>query len=59
MVFAALPRAVHERLFAAGAQYHLWGATLDGDNPDEMLTARFVCDWSITDTDIDRFLRLL
>ncbi|WP_406649330.1 low specificity L-threonine aldolase [Aliisedimentitalea scapharcae] len=59
MVFAALPRSTHERLFAAGAQYHLWGANLEGDNSEEMLTARFVCDWSISETDIDRFLRLL
>lgn len=59
MIFASLPRARHQHLLSFGASYHLWGATLDGDDPDEMLAARFVCDWSISDADIDRFLALL
>lgn len=59
MIFASLPRAVHKRLFEAGAVYHLWGATLEGDDPDEMLAARFVCDWSMPDADIDQFLSLI
>ncbi|MBE1284301.1 MAG: low specificity L-threonine aldolase [Rhodobacteraceae bacterium] len=59
MVFAALPRVTHEKLFAAGAAYHLWGAVLDGEDPQEMLGARFVCDWSITEGEIDRFLDLI
>jgi threonine aldolase len=59
MIFASLPRAVHKRLFEAGAVYHLWGATLEGDDPNEMLAARFVCDWSMPDAEIDRFLALL
>jgi len=58
-IFASLPRAVHKHLFESGATYHLWGATLDGDDPDEMLPARFVCDWSMPDAEIDRFLALL
>ncbi len=44
MIFAALPRAVHQRAKAAGAQYHLSGR-LESGSPDEKLTARFVCDW--------------
>lgn len=59
MVFAALPRATHKRLFDAGAVYHLWGGSLEGDDPDELLTARFVCDWSMTDSQIDAFVALL
>ncbi len=55
MIFAALPRSVHKALKAAGAQYHLSGR-LDGPDPDAMLTARFVCDWSITEEAIDTFL---
>ncbi|ATG40366.1 threonine aldolase family protein [Phaeobacter piscinae] len=58
MIFATLPRATHQRLFDAGAVYHLWDGTLDGAAKEE-LTARFVCDWSIGDDQIDAFLALL
>lgn len=56
MIFAALPRAAHQRLHDAGAKYYIWEGTLEGEDPDEMLAARFVCDWSITETQIDAFL---
>ncbi|KMK65575.1 low specificity L-threonine aldolase [Puniceibacterium sp. IMCC21224] len=59
MVFASLPRTTHQRLMAAGAQYHLWSGNLDGTNPDDLLTARFVCDWSLQSEDIARFHALL
>lgn len=59
MIFAAVPRAAHQRLHEAGAVYHLWDGSLDGDDPDEMLTARLVCDWSISDAQIDQFLDVL
>ena len=59
MVFAALPRATHRRLLAAGAQYHIWEGEIDGDDPDEMLIARLVCDWSISDDQIAKFLSLV
>ena len=59
MIFAAVPRAVHQRLHDAGAIYHLWDGSLDGNDPDEMLTARLVCDWSISDAQIDQFLDVL
>ncbi|SFD12781.1 threonine aldolase family protein [Tropicimonas isoalkanivorans] len=59
MVFARLPRSRHRQLFAAGAQYHLWGDELDGGAEDEPLAARFVTDWSSRETDTDRFLDLL
>ena len=58
MVFAALPRATHQRLLDAGAVYHLWDGPLDGPG-DEMVTARFVCDWSISRDEITAFLNLL
>jgi len=58
IIFAALPRRVHQRLHDAGAVYHLMGGTLDGD-PDGMLAMRLVCDWSISDELIDKFLSLL
>ncbi|MDU9002325.1 threonine aldolase family protein [Sedimentitalea todarodis] len=59
MIFAAIPRAVHQRLHDAGAVYHLWDGALDGDDPQEMLTARLVCDWSISNARIDQFLNVL
>lgn len=59
MIFARLPRAEHQRLMSGGAVYY----TEDGDpwdGPgDEVLTGRFVCDWSVADDDVDRFLQLV
>jgi threonine aldolase len=59
MIFADLPRATHQRLHDGGASYYITRGTLDGDAPEELLTGRFVCDWSIQDTQIDAFLNLL
>ncbi|WP_323780945.1 low specificity L-threonine aldolase [Leisingera sp.] len=58
MIFAALPRSTHQRLFAAGAAYHLWDGQLQGPE-QELVTARFVCDWSVPEEDIRAFLSLL
>lgn len=57
MIFASLPRATHQRLQDAGASYALNGS-LKGDDDAEPLSMRLVCDWSITDDQIDRFLDL-
>ena len=56
MIFARLPRATHRHLRAAGAAYALYEGPLDAGPEDEPLMARFVCDWSITEDEIDRFL---
>lgn len=56
ILFAALPRATHRRLQEAGARYYLHGS-IEGDD-DEMLSARFVCDWSLPESEISRFLDL-
>ncbi|MEZ5768853.1 MAG: beta-eliminating lyase-related protein [Paracoccaceae bacterium] len=58
MSFAAWPRALHRRLFDAGAQYILWEGAVEGDDAEERLTARLVCDWSASDENTDRFLEL-
>ncbi|WP_264210490.1 threonine aldolase family protein [Leisingera thetidis] len=58
MIFAALPRATHRKLFAAGAVYHLWEGGMAGPE-DEPVTARFVCDWSLPEQEISAFLALL
>ena len=59
IIFAAWPRAGHKRLHEAGAQYYVIEGALDGDDPDETLTARLVCDWSATEKNTDRFLELV
>jgi threonine aldolase len=56
MIFATFPRATHQKLHDAGAKYYIWEGELAGDDPDEMLAARLVCDWSITREHIDAFL---
>ncbi|EEE36808.1 threonine aldolase, low-specificity [Rhodobacteraceae bacterium KLH11] len=58
MVFASFPRSQHKRLHAAGAVYHLWGDELDGEDEEQMLACRMVCDWSISSEQIDAFLSL-
>lgn len=59
LVFARLPRAVHQRLIAAGAVYYVWDGDPAVGDPDEMLLARFVCDFSVPDSDIAAFLAVL
>lgn len=55
MIFARFPRATHQKLHDAGAKYYLWDGALDGD-PDDMIAARLVCDWSMDEAGIDAFL---
>lgn len=59
IIFANLPRAAHQKLKDAGAIYHIMVGDLEGEDPNEQLTARFVCDWSIQKTQIDQFLEIL
>ena len=58
MIFLRLPRATHQRLRAAGAVYQLVDGPLDTGAPDEPLLARLVCDWSIPEDEIDRFVTI-
>ena len=57
MLFAALPRALHRSAIAAGGHYYFWphDAALEGPD-DEPLSARFVCSWSTTATEIEALL---
>jgi threonine aldolase len=59
MVFVTLPRRTHRRLLDAGAVYHLWEGSLEGDDDDAPVTARLVCDWSVSEAAIDSFLALV
>lgn len=56
MIFASFPRRIHRTLHDAGAKYYVWEGVLEGNDPDELVTARLVCDWSITEQQIDLFL---
>jgi threonine aldolase len=56
MIFASWPRRIHQKLHDAGAKYYIWNGSLEGDDPDEFLGARLVCDWSIGKPAIDQFL---
>lgn len=58
IVFATLPRATHRRLQEAGAVYGLSEGPLETGDPDEPLLMRLVCDWSIAEDQIDRFVEL-
>jgi threonine aldolase len=55
IVFVSLPRAAHQRAFAAGARYGVTG-DIDNGAPDDMLRCRLVCDWSFEAADIARAL---
>ena len=57
MIFATLPRATHQRLKDAGAVYSI-SASLTGSDPDEPLPCRLVCDWSISEAQIDQFIAI-
>ncbi|MEJ2001338.1 MAG: beta-eliminating lyase-related protein [Maritimibacter sp.] len=56
ITFARLPRAMHQRLHDAGAEYHIMQGSLEGDDPAEPLLARFVADWSASAADTEAFL---
>ena len=56
MIFATFSRRTHQRLHDASAKYYVWEGVLEGDDPEEMLAARLVCDWSVTEELVDEFL---
>lgn len=56
MIFAQWPRSGHQRLHEAGAKYYVWSGELEGADPDEMLTARLVTDWSANEASVETFL---
>ena len=59
-VFVALPRARLRAADAAGARFYLWDPRDDFEGADEApIAARFVCDWSKTEAEVDALLALL
>tara|TARA_B100000767_G_scaffold6795_1_gene6697 strand:- start:346 stop:1395 length:1050 start_codon:yes stop_codon:yes gene_type:complete len=59
IIFAHWPRALHQRLHAAGAQYYVMAGDYTTGPANEMLQARLVTDWSATSESIDQFLAIL
>ncbi|EAQ05118.1 L-threonine aldolase, low-specificity, putative [Pseudooceanicola batsensis HTCC2597] len=59
IAFADLPRATVRRLLEAGAAFNVWDGDVEGEDPDTPLTIRLVSDWSLPETEIDRFLDLV
>ncbi len=59
IIFARWPRARHARLLQKGASYYVMGGDPMTGDPEEMLEARLVTDWSATEADVDRFLGIL
>lgn len=56
MIFSSFPRAIHQKLHDAGAVYYVFSGSLEGDDPDELLQARLVCDWSASAEGVYAFL---
>lgn len=59
LVFAALPRAAHTRLRAAGARYAEWPVEAPTALPEDSVHVRLACSWCTTDTEIERFIEIL
>mgnify|MGYP006075578921 CR=1 FL=1 len=58
IIFATLPRAIHQKLQGGGAVYYVMDGDVATGDPDEQLTGRFVCDWSLNTNQVDQFLSL-
>ncbi len=56
MLFPTFAAHRHRRAIEAGARYNLWSGDLDGPGD---VACRLVCDWSIGDDQIDRFVDLV
>lgn len=56
MTFTRFPRRDHKRLLDAGAHYYIWDGDVETGDPDALLTARLVTDWSTTPEAVDAFL---
>lgn len=57
LAFIEVPRAAHARAFAAGAQYYLFGGTVEDGPAEAPLRCRIVCDWAKMPEDVDALLR--
>ena len=58
MIFFDAPRRLHQRLQDSGAVYHITRGDMETAKPDDILTGRLVCDWSLPEAEISRFAAL-
>ncbi|MBP0483728.1 threonine aldolase family protein [Sagittula salina] len=57
LIYFRLPLRTHETLQAKGAVYYHMPEP--GDGPDDMVRARLVCDWNLSEDAVTRFLETL
>lgn len=58
MAYLRFPRAIHQRLFEAGAEYYIEPATQSLEGPaDELIRARLVTSWATRDEEIAEFVK--
>ena len=58
MIYVWMPRFRHQALVNAGAYYYIQQGLLQGDDPNELLLGRLVCDWSVDADSIARFVEV-
>ena len=56
LIFVRFSRKLHQRLHEAGVIYYIYDGDHETGDPDEILTGRFVCDWSMTEATVDQLL---
>lgn len=59
MIFFNMTRSKHKRMLDSGAVYYVMSGDPQVGDPDELLTGRLVCDWSMTEEGVSQFLDLL
>ena len=59
IIFFQMPRHDHKRVLDAGAVYYVMDGDVNTGDPDQMLTARLVTDWAMTEESVSEFLALL
>ncbi len=59
MIFFNMSRREHKRMLDGGAVYYVMSGDPEVGDPDEQLIGRLVCDWSMTEGGVSRFLDLL
>ena len=59
MIYFEATQALHRKAMDAGAVYAIEFGNQDSPDPKEIWTGRLVCDWSVADDQVDRFLDIL
>ncbi|HHL22352.1 MAG TPA: low specificity L-threonine aldolase, partial [Aliiroseovarius sp.] len=59
IIFARWRRALHQRLFAAGAEYHMIDGDPETGDPEALLGARLVTSWCTREEEVRDFLACL